>query len=64
MCSQFQVDKVHFPQVRELWRPREARRPLHPPPQHLQREDLHLPLVLDAPACRTNVHCCYLQVRV
>ena len=50
-----QVDKVHFPQIWFLWGAGEARRALHPADQHLQREDLHLPLVLDAHPWRP--HC-------
>ena len=47
-----QVDEVHLPQVRDERGAGEARRALHPATQHLQREDLHLPLVLDAhPQC-------------
>ena len=45
---QNKVDKVHFSQIWLLWGAGEARRALHPADQHLQREDLHLPLVLDA----------------
>ena len=39
---------MHFSQIWLLWGAGEARRALHPADQHLQREDLHLPLVLDA----------------
>ncbi len=39
-------DQVQLPHVRPLGRGRAARLPLHPPAQHSQREDLHLPLVL------------------
>ena len=53
---------MHFPQVRELGGVGEARRTLHPAAQHLQREDLHLPLVLDARARRTHLHRGSLQV--
>ena len=38
--------KMYFPQVRSFWNCREERRPLHSSPQHHQREDLRLPLVL------------------
>ena len=39
-------DQVHIPQIRHFGEHREARRALHPPPQHCQREDIHLHLVL------------------
>ena len=46
--SCLQIDKVHISQIWLVGGTWEARRPLHPADQHLQREDLHLPLVLDA----------------
>ena len=46
--SCLQIDKVHISQIWLVGGAWEARRPLHPADQHLQREDLHLPLVLDA----------------
>ena len=58
-----QVDEVHLPQVRDERRAGEARRALHPAPQHLQREDLHLPLVLDAGSERPYQYCGGIQVR-
>ena len=39
-------DQVHVPQVRPFRNHREQGRPLRPRPEHHQREDLHLPLVL------------------
>ena len=39
-------DEVHVPQVRPFRNHREQGRPLRPRPEHHQREDLHLPLVL------------------
>ena len=47
-------DKVHLPQVwdiRKHWKPW---RTLHPPAQHLQRENLHLHVVLFSPADRPH----------
>jgi hypothetical protein len=39
-------DQVHVLQVRCVWQHSNARQPLHPPAEHRQREDVHLPLVL------------------
>ena len=57
-----QVDEVHLPQVRDERGAGEARRALHPATQHLQREDLHLPLVLDAHPQRPHQRGRRLQV--
>lgn len=43
-------DQVHVPQVRSDWLNSEARRALRAGPEHPEREDLRLPLVLVHPA--------------
>ena len=41
-------DQVHLPQIWHVGRNRKTRRHVHPSAEHCKRENLHLPLVLDA----------------
>lgn len=45
-----QSDQVHLPQIRPFGDRPEVRRPLRPPIEHRQREDLRVPLVLVHPS--------------